>query len=173
MHLTVPLEPVEPSWAVLRRRRLFLGQPGGWSTPTTALCARRAGALSRRKEGPLPSQSTSTRARARRGPKNRLPSATMEPRSSLAARFARRAVADARRRARPPARARSQAKACAVHMCRRGGGLPGCFLLSAWRACFVGSPGARARARHCQRSFPLCGSSARGWFGLLPTSGGS
>ena len=119
------------------RRRLFLGQPGGWSTPTTALCARRAGALSRRKEGPLPSQSTSTLARARRGPKKRHPSATMgSPLLRHASRGAPSPTPSPRvdhGRARVPL-----VIACAIRICR-GGVFPGCFLPSGRRPCFVGS----------------------------------
>ena len=117
-----------------------IGQPGGWRTPTVLLCARRAGALSRHREGPLPLLPTSTLARGTREAKNRHPSATMEPRSPLLRRASRggrsptQSLRVDRRRARVPL-----VSACAIRMCR-GGGLPGGFLPSARRACFIGEP---------------------------------
>ena len=60
-------------------------------------------------------------------------------------------------------------------MCR-GGGLPGCFLPSAWRACFVGSlRGARARgprrADFSARDRALFRLGTDGWFALADASG--
>ena len=108
-----------------------IGQPGGWRTPTTALCARRAGASRLPSDGPRQLLPTSTLARGAREAKNRHPSATMEPRSPLLRRASRGGRSPTlsprvdRRRARVPL-----VSACAIRMCR-GGGLPSgvlCFL---------------------------------------------
>ena len=135
-----------------------IGQPGGWRTPTTALCARRAGASRLPSDGPRPLLPTSTLARGAREAKNRHPSATMEPRSPLLRRASRGGRSPTlsprvdRRRARVPL-----VSACAIRMCR-GGGVSGWFLPSGRRPCFVGSlRGARARGRvgrvaHCATS---------------------
>ena len=148
----LPLQGFAPSCACVVAVICEIGQPGGWRTPTTALCARRAGASRLPSDGPRPLLPTSTLARGAREAKNRHPSATMEPRSPLLRRASRGGRSPTlsprvdRRRARVPL-----VSACAIRMCR-GGGLPGGFLPSARRACFVGEPpprreGAWAAAR--------------------------
>ena len=143
----LPLQGFAPSCACVVAVICEIGQPGGWRTPTTALCARRAGASRLPSDGPRPLLPTSTLARGTREAKNRHPSATMEPRSPLLRRASRGGRSPTlsprvdRRRARVPL-----VSACAIRMCRDGGFLPGCFLPSDRRACFVGSlRGARAR----------------------------
>ena len=171
MHLTVPrLNQSSLLGLCFGRRRLFLGQPGAWSTPTTALCARRAGALSRHKDGPRPLLPTSTLAReARRGPKNRDATTKVWRSSRLrqASRGGRSPTPSPRvdrRRARVPL-----VSACAIRMCR-GGGLPGCFLPSGRRACFVGSLRG-ARARGPRRADFSASDRVILWLGTLGTGG--
>ena len=136
----LPLQGFAPSCACVVAVICEIGQPGGWRTPTTALCARRAGASRLPSDGPRPLLPTSTLARGAREAKNRHPSATMEPRSPLLRRASRGGRSPTlsprvdRRRARVPL-----VSACAIRMCRDGGFLPGCFLPSDRRACFVGS----------------------------------
>ena len=121
-----PLQGFAPSCACVVAVICEIGQPGGWRTPTTALCARRAGASRLPSDGPRPLLPTSTLARGAREAKNRHPSATMEPRSPLLRRASRGGRSPTlsprvdRRRARVPL-----VSACAIRMCR-GGGLPGC-----------------------------------------------
>ena len=144
----LPLQGFAPSCACVVAVICEIGQPGGWRTPTTALCARRACASRRPSDGPRPLLPTSTRARrARRGPKMR--DATKVRRSQRSPQDSRGAPSETpsprvdRRRARVPL-----VSACAIRMCRRGGFLPGCFLSSGRRPCFGGSlRGARARGR--------------------------
>ena len=155
-----------------------IGQPGGWRTPTTALCARRAGASRLPSDGPRPLLPTSTLARGAREAKNRHPSATMEPRSPLLRRASRGGRSPTlsprvdRRRARVPL-----VSACAIRMCRGGGFLPGCFLFSGRRACFVGSlrgkEGAGCRAPRISardRVLLWAWKAGDGWFNLVGAS---
>ena len=166
----LPLQGFAPSCACVVAVICEIGQPGGWRTPTTALCARRAGASRLPSDGPRPLLPTSTLARGAREAKNRHPSATMEPRSPLLQRASRGGRSPTlsprvdRRRARVPL-----VSACAIHMCR-GGGLPGCCVPSGRRACFVGSlrgkEGAGCRApRISARDRVIL------WLGTLGTGG--
>ena len=173
----LPLQGFAPSCACVVAVICEIGQPGGWRTPT-ATCARRAGALSRRKGGPRPLLPTSTRAReARRGPKNR--DTTTKVWRSLRLRQASRGGRSPtpsprvdRRRARVPL-----VSACAIRMCRGGGFLPGCFLPSGRRACFVGSlrgkEGAGCRAPRISardRVLLWAWKAGDGWFVLVDAS---
>ena len=126
------------------------GQPGGWRTPTVLLCARRAGALSRHREGPLPLLPTSTLAReARRGPKNRDATTKVWRSSRLrqASRGGRSPTPSPRVDRR---RARVSPCKCLCHsiLPRRRASFRGVVLPSGRRPYFVGSlRGARARGR--------------------------
>ena len=166
----LPLQGFAPSCACVVAVICEIGQPGGWRTPTTALCARRAGASRLPSDGPRPLLPTSTLARGAREAKNRHPSATMEPRSPLLRRASRGGRSPTlsprvdRRRARVPL-----VSACAIRMCR-GGGLPVCFLPSGRRACFVGSLRG-ARARGPRRADFSASDRVILWLGTLGTGG--
>ena len=170
-----PLQGFAPSCACVVAVICEIGQPGGWRTPTTALCARRAGASRLPSDGPRPLLPTSTLARGAREAKNRHPSATMEPRSPLLRRASRGGRSPTlsprvdRRRARVPL-----VSACAIRMCRGGGFLPGRFLPSGRRACFVGSlrgkEGAGCRAPRISardRVLLWAWKAGDGWFVLV------
>ena len=170
-----PLQGFAPSCACVVAVICEIGQPGGWRTPTTALCARRAGASRLPSDGPRPLLPTSTLARGTREAKNRHPSATMEPRSPLLRRASRGGRSPTpsprvdRRRARVPL-----VSACAIRMCR-GGGVPGGFLSSGRRPYFVGSlRGARARGRAGfsarDRVLLWAWKAGDGWFDLVEAS---
>ena len=174
----LPLQGFAPSCACVVAVICEIGQPGGWRTPTTALCARRAGASRLPSDGPRPLLPTSTLARGAREAKNRHPSATMEPRSPLLRRASRGGRSPTpsprvdRRRARVPL-----VSACAIRMCRGGGFLPGCFLFSGRRACFVGSlrgkEGAGCRAPRISDRYRVllwAWKAGDGWFILVDAS---
>ena len=174
----LPLQGFAPSCACVVAVICEIGQPGGWRTPTTALCARRAGASRLPSDGPRPLLPTSTLARGAREAKNRHPSATMEPRSPLLRRASRGGRSPTpsprvdRRRARVPL-----VSACAIRMCRGGGFLPGCFLFSGRRACFVGSlrgkEGAGCRAPRISDRYRVllwAWKAGDGWFVLVDAS---
>ena len=141
----LPLQGFAPSCACVVAVICEIGQPGGWRTPTTALCARRAGASRLPSDGPRPLLPTSTLARGAREAKNRHPSATMEPRSPLLRRASRGGRSPTlsprvdRRRARVPL-----VSACAIRMCR-GGGLPGGFCLPLGARALLGASVAPGR----------------------------
>ena len=174
----LPLQGFAPSCACVVAVICEIGQPGGWRTPTTALCARRAGASRLPSDGPRPLLPTSTLARGAREAKNRHPSATMEPRSPLLRRASRGGRSPTlsprvdRRRARVPL-----VSACAIRMCRGGGFLPGYFLPSGRRACFVGSlrgkEGAGCRAPRISDRYRVllwAWKAGDGWFDLVGAS---
>ena len=165
----LPLQGFAPSWACVVAVICEIGQPGGWRTPTVLLCARRAGALSRPKEGPRPLLPTSTLARARRDPKNRDATTKVwrSPRSPQDSRGGRSPTPSPRVDRR---RARVSPCKCLCHsyLPRRRASFRGVVLPSGRRPYFVGSlRGARARGR--------AGFSARDrvllWLGTLGTGG--
>ena len=166
----LPLQGFAPSCACVVAVICEIGQPGGWRTPTTALCARRAGASRLPSDGPRPLLPTSTLARGAREAKNRHPSATMEPRSPLLRRASRggRSPTPSPRVDRRRARVSPCKCLCHSYLPRRRASFRGVVLPSGRRPYFVGSlRGARARGR--------AGFSARDrvllWLGTLGTGG--
>ena len=154
-----------------------IGQPGGWRTPTTAPCARRAGALSRHKDGPRPLLPTSTLAReARRGPKNR-DATTKVWRSSRLRQASRggRSPTPSPRVDRRRARVSLCKCLCHSYLPRRRASFRGVVLPSGRRPYFVGRfRGARARGRAGfsarDRVLLWAWKAGDGWFDLVGAS---
>ena len=173
----LPLQGFAPSCACVVAVICEIGQPGGWRTPTTALCARRAGASRLPSDGPRPLLPTSTLARGAREAKNRHPSATMEPRSPLLRRASRggRSPTPSPRVDRRRARVSLCKCRCHSYLPRRRASFRGVVLPSGRRPYFVGSlRGARARGRAGfsarDRVLLWAWKAGDGWFDLVGAS---
>ena len=173
----LPLQGFAPSCACVVAVICEIGQPGGWRTPTTALCARRAGASRLPSDGPRPLLPTSTLARGAREAKNRHPSATMEPRSPLLRRASRggRSPTLSPRVDRRRARVSLCKCLCHSYLPRRRASFRGVVLPSGRRPYFVGRfRGARARGRAGfsarDRVLLWAWKAGDGWFDLVGAS---